>query len=48
MLIEITVSSAMNNEFEGYGHTLLIRICPESENTLRWLAAHGLELELKN
>ena len=48
VIIEITVSSAMNNEFEGYSHTLLIRICPESENTLRWLAAHGLELELKN
>ena len=37
-----------NRKYEDFGRTIYLRICPESENTLRWLEAHGLALDIKN
>ena len=34
-----------NRKYEDFGRTIYLRICPESENTLRWLEAHGLTLD---
>lgn len=42
------ILSPQEQGYEDYESTIQIRICAESENTLRWLEAHGLTLDIKD
>lgn len=47
VILTLTVNSG-NHEYGDVGRSFSLRICAESEHTLRWLEAHGLTLDIKD